>query len=156
MAKTIINHPSELEQYVGKEYGVSDWLTVEQEAINMFAEATGDHQWIHVDVEKAKQLSPYKAPIAHGFLVLSYLPMLAEMAIEMKGVAMGVNYGLNKVRFTNATKAGARIRARFTLKEFIEIPGGYRYINNAIIEIEGEEKPACIAEMIAQVYPNPS
>lgn len=156
MSKTIINHPSELKQYVGKEYGISEWYTVTQDNIQKFAEATGDHQWIHIDVEKAKKFSPYKAPIAHGFLVLSYLPMLAEMAIEMHGVAMGVNYGLNKVRFTNATKAGAKIRAKFTLKEVIDIPGGFRYINNAVIEIEGEEKPACIAEMIAQVYVNPS
>ncbi len=155
MSKTIINHPSELKQYVGKEYGVSDWYTVEQDQINKFAEATGDHQWIHVDVEKAKKFSPYKAPIAHGFLILSYLPMLGGMAIEMKGVAMGVNYGLNKVRFINATKSGARIRAKFTLKEVMEITGGYRYINSAVIEIEGEEKPACVAEMIAQVYVNP-
>jgi len=155
MSKTIINHPSELNQHLGKEYGVSDWYTVTQDNINQFAEATGDHQWIHIDVEKATKFSPYKAPIAHGFLVLSYVPMLSEMAIEMKGVAMGVNYGLNKVRFTNATKSGARIRGRFTLAEIKEIPGGFRYINNVVIEIEGEEKPACIAEMIAQVYVNP-
>lgn len=155
MSKTIINHPSELLNMVGQETGVSPWYTVEQDQINMFAEATGDHQWIHIDVEKAKKFSPYKAPIAHGFLVLSYIPMLSEMAMEMHGVAMGVNYGLNKVRFINATKAGAKIRARFVLKEVIEITGGYRYINNVTIEIEGEEKPACVAEMIAQVYVNP-
>ena len=138
---------------VGQEVGVSDWLEITQERVNQFAEATGDHQWIHVDVERAKA-GPFGAPIAHGFLTLSLLPKLVESALEIRGSRMGVNYGLNKVRFTAPVPVGSRVRSRSTLLEAKPIEnGGYQLTWQVTIELEGSPKPACVAESINRRYP---
>jgi len=144
---------AELAACVGQEVAVSDWLTITQEQVNLFAQATGDHQWIHVDVERAKA-GPFGAPIAHGFLTLSLLPKLVESALEIRGSRMGVNYGLNKVRFTAPVPVGSRVRSRSTLLEAKPIEnGGYQMTWNVTIELEGSPKPACIAESINRRYP---
>jgi acyl dehydratase len=143
----------ELAQLVGQEVAVSDWVTITQEQVNLFADATGDHQWIHVDVERAKQ-GPFGGPIAHGFLTLSLLPKLIESAIEIRESSMGVNYGLNKVRFTSPVPVGSRLRARTKLLAADTIDnGGYQFTWNVTIEREGSDKPACVAESINRRYP---
>ena len=144
---------AELARCVGQEVAVSDWLTITQEQVNLFAQATGDHQWIHVDVERAKA-GPFGAPIAHGFLTLSLLPKLVESALEIRGSRMGVNYGLNKVRFTAPVPVGSRVRSRSTLLEAKPIEnGGYQLTWQVTIELEGSPKPACVAESINRRYP---
>jgi acyl dehydratase len=143
----------ELAQHVGEEIAVSDWLTITQEQVNLFADATGDHQWIHIDVERAKQ-GPFGTTIAHGFLTLSLLPKLIESSVEVKETRMGVNYGLNKVRFTSPVPVGSRLRARSKLLAADTIDnGGYQFTWNVTIEREGSDKPACIAESISRRYP---
>jgi len=146
-----IKQLADLKDLIGQEIAISDWVTITQERINQFAEATGDHQWIHVDVEKAKN-SPFKSTIAHGFLTLSLLPLFTGECIRMPSVKMGVNYGTNKVRFTNPVPVNSRLRGRFTVKEVEEIPGGTQLTMLATIEIEGQDKPACIAESISRRY----
>ena len=144
---------TELAQLAGQEIAVSDWLTITQEQVNLFAEATGDHQWIHVDVERAKQ-GPFGGPIAHGFLTLSLLPKLLESSIGIRETKMGVNYGLNKVRFTAPVLVGTRVRARAKLLAADAIDnGGFQFTWNVTIEREGSDKPACIAESISRRYP---
>jgi acyl dehydratase len=144
---------SDLAQHVGEEVAVSDWLTVTQEQVNLFAEATGDHQWIHIDVERAKQ-GPFGGTIAHGFLTLSLLPKLLESSIEIRNTRMGVNYGLNKVRFTSPVLVGKRVRARAKLLAADAIDnGGYQFTWNVTIELEGSDRPACVAESISRRYP---
>lgn len=145
----IINGISELQGLVGQEIGVSDWFEVTQDRINLFAEATGDHQWIHVDVDRAKRKSPMGGPIAHGFLTLSLLPMLRAQTYRVEGVTAGINYGLNKLRFLDPVLAGSRIRARFKLLS-IEPKGEnqFRICNQVTIEREGSDRPACIAETL--------
>jgi acyl dehydratase len=144
---------AEMPALVGQEVAVSDWVTVTQEQVNLFADATGDHQWIHVDVEKAKA-GPFGAPIAHGFLTLSLLPRFFESAIAIGGTRMGVNYGLNKVRFTSPVPVGSRLRARLTLLacEAIE-HGGLQMTWKVSVEREGADKPVCVAESLARRYP---
>lgn len=138
---------------VGQEVAVSDWITVTQEQINQFAEATGDHQWIHVDVERARA-GPFGAPIAHGFLTLSLIPRFFETAIEIRGTRMGVNYGLNKVRFTAPVPVGSRLRARLKLLSCDPIEnGGMQMAWQVTIEREGADKPVCIAESLSRRYP---
>ncbi|MQY21339.1 MaoC family dehydratase [Nocardia macrotermitis] len=134
---------------VGTEIGVSDWMTIDQERVNTFADATGDHQWIHVDPERAAQ-GPFGRPIAHGFLTLSLSVPLMNQATTVGGIRMGINYGLNKVRFITPVPVGGRIRARVTLDAVSEIPGGIQAQRGVTIELEGAEKPACIAESIAR------
>jgi len=141
----------ELQALVGQELGLSDWVTVEQKRIDQFAEATGDHQWIHVDPAKAAQ-GPFGRTIAHGFLTLSLLPELFAHAFEIGDVRMGVNYGLNKVRFTAPVPSGGRVRGRFVLREYLPIDGGAQLTVEAAIELEGSAKPACIAETISRRY----
>jgi len=142
---------ADLSQYAGKEIGVSDWLEITQERVNQFADATGDHQWIHVDVERAtKELG---GPIAHGYLTLSLIPLLARNIITYTGVARGVNYGCNQVRFTNAVPVGKRVRMRQKLVSCEARGGGYLITNECTIEVEGEDRPACIAETLAILYP---
>ena len=137
---------------VGQEVASSDWLTVTQEQVNLFAEATGDHQWIHVDVEKAKA-GPYGAPNAHGFLTLSLLPRLFEMSIEVLDARMGVNYGLNRVRFVSPVPVGARVRGRMKLLAAEPIANnGFQMTWETAIELEGAAKPACVAESVARSY----
>ncbi|VTU36653.1 MaoC family dehydratase [Variovorax sp. PBL-E5] len=138
---------------VGQEVAVSDWLTVTQQQVNQFAEATGDHQWIHVDVERAKA-GPFGAPIAHGFLTLSLLPKFFESAIEVIESRMGVNYGLNRVRFMSPVRVGSRLRARMKLLGAEPIADqGVQMTWETSIEIEGAAKPACVAESVVRRYP---
>jgi acyl dehydratase len=142
---------SEIQSLVGQEVGVSDWLEITQDRINRFADATGDHQWIHVDVERAtKELG---APIAHGFLIVSLIPFLAKNIIQYSGVARGVNYGSNKVRFTNVVPVGSRIRMRVKMLSCDQRGGAYQVINECTIEIEGQDRPACVSENISLIYP---
>ncbi|MEO6624311.1 MAG: MaoC family dehydratase [Burkholderiaceae bacterium] len=143
---------ADLTALVGQEVAVSDWITVSQEQINQFAQATGDHQWIHVDVERAKA-GPFGAPIAHGFLTLSLIPMLSQNAMEIRQNGMGVNYGLNKVRFTGPVPAGSRVRGRFTLLKSEPIANdGLQITWQVSIEREGVAKPVCVAESIGRRY----
>lgn len=136
---------------VGQEIGVSDWLEITQDRINRFADATGDHQWIHVDIERAtKELG---APIAHGYLVLSLIPFLAKNIVAYRDMARGVNYGANKVRFTNMAPVGSRIRLRLKLLACEQRAGGYQLVNECTIEIDGENRPACVAETVSLLYP---
>ncbi len=152
MPKITINSLEELRQWVGREIAASDWLAVDQGRIDRFADATGDHQWIHVDPARAKAESPFGATIAHGYLTLSLLPHLMLETLEVQGGRMSINYGLNRVRFAAPVRAGDRIRARFTLAALEDIPGGIQLTWHALIEIEGPHKPACVAEMIARRY----
>lgn len=149
---TTLESLNDLKDYVGKEIGVSNWITVTQDMINSFGTTTMDEQWIHMDAEKAKVHSPYGDTIAHGFLVMSLLVPMSYEVLKMKDVKMGVNYGLNKLRFTNATKSGARIRGIATLKEIEYSDKGAKYITSWSVEIEGEEKPALVAEWIGVAY----
>ena len=152
MAKITIHSLDELRQWVGKEVATSDWLQVDQDRIDRFADATGDHQWIHVDPARAKAESPFGATIAHGYLTLSLIPHMMMETLDLQGGRMSINYGLNRVRFASPVRAGDRIRTRFTLARLEDIPGGIQYTWQALIEIEGQHKPACVAEMIARRY----
>jgi acyl dehydratase len=145
-----IRNISELKQLAGTEVAVSGWVTVTQEQIDAFAAATGDPQWIHVDRERAAKESPYGATVAHGFLTLSLLPQLLKDAIDLQGFRMGVNYGLNRVRFTGPVPAGSRVRARFTPVAVEDIPKGMQTIWNVVVEREGGEKPVLVAEWITR------
>ena len=151
MAKREFAHPSEMQKHVGEEIGVSDWVEVTQERINKFADATGDHQWIHVDVERAKQ-GPFGAPIAHGFLTLSLLSKFFGDAVHVQQTRMGVNYGLNKVRFPAPVPVGSRVRAHLTLAEATPIDGGLQIQWLVTVEREGSDKPVCVAESLARLY----
>jgi acyl dehydratase len=146
-------HLAELPALVGQEVAVSDWITITQEQINLFAQATGDHQWIHVDVEKAKA-GPFGAPIAHGFLTLSLIPKLFETSFMIVDSRMGVNYGLNKVRFTAPVPVGSRVRGRMKLlaSEPIE-KDGMQMTWQVTMEREGSDRPVCIAESVSRRYP---
>ena len=140
----------DLEKMAGKEIGVSDWHLIDQDRVNLFADATGDHQWIHIDVERAtKELG---SPIVHGYLTLSLLPRLGPEVMRVTGTSRGINYGCNSVRFTNMVPVGSRLRMRQTLKEVNEKAGGKQLISECIIEIEGQERPACVAETISVLY----
>jgi acyl dehydratase len=146
--------PDELKALVGSNIGTSDWLTIDQPMIDKFAEATGDHQFIHVDVEKAK-LTPFGSTIAHGFLSLSIMPVLTQMADmpRLENIKMGVNYGGNKTRFLAPVRSGKRVRGHFKLLEIEEKrPGQWQQTVEYTLEIEGEEKPALIAEWITQFF----
>ena len=141
---------ADLPGLVGQEAGVSDWLEITQERVNQFAEATGDHQWIHIDVERATR--EIGGPIAHGYLTLSLIPFLSSKLMRVTGVTRGINYGSDKVRFTNMVKVGKRIRLRQKLLSAEPKAGGMQLKNECTIEIEGEERPACVAETISIVY----
>ncbi len=141
---------SDIQSFVGQEIGVSDWFEVTQEKVNLFAEATGDHQWIHVDVERATR--EIGGPIAHGFLTLSLIPMLGAQILRVEGVTRGINYGCNKVRFTGMVRVGKRVRMRQTLVGVEARSGGLQITNVCTIEIEGEERPACVAETLSVIY----
>jgi len=141
---------SQLPDFIGKEVGLTDWIVVDQERINQFADATGDHQYIHLDAERAAQ-TPFGTTIAHGFLTLSLLSMLSGMGggLKLENTVMGINYGLDKVRFLNPVKSGAKIRARFVLTSVEEKkPGSFLLKHNVTVEIDGEEKPALIADWL--------
>ena len=140
----------QLRQLVGKEVAVTDWVAVSQERIDAFAGATQDHQWIHVDRERAARESPYGTTVAHGFLSLSLLPHLLGQAIEIQGTRLGINYGLNRVRFTGPVPAGSRVRARFRLAAVEDIDRGVQMTWNVTVEREGEAKPVLVAEWITR------
>ena len=152
MPVTQIESIAALRDYVGREVATSDWLDVSQERINQFAEATEDRQWIHVDPDRAARESPFKETIAHGFLTLSLLSELGKRAMSVGGVRMGINYGLNRVRFVSPVPAGSRIRARFTLALVDDIRGGVQATWNVTVEREGSEKPCCVAEWLVRYY----
>ena len=144
---------SDLQALVGQHLADSDWITIDQHRIDLFAEATGDHQWIHVDVERAKKDMPGGKTIAHGFLTLSLIPMLNSQISHINNVRNGINYGCNKVRFTSPVPAGSKVRARAKLIAADPMDkGGVRLTNQVTIEIEGQERPACVAETMAIVY----
>ncbi|GAC1328963.1 MAG: 3-hydroxyacyl-thioester dehydratase HtdZ [Candidatus Dormibacteria bacterium] len=134
---------------VGTELPPSEWHEVTQEEINLFADATGDHQWIHVDPERARS-GPFGGPIAHGYLTLSLVPVLMSTVVKVEGVKLGINYGLNKVRFPSPVPAGSRVRARSTLKEATPLPGGVQAVFEVMVEAQGSEKPACVAETVVR------
>ncbi len=138
---------------VGEEIGVSDWVEIDQDRVNLFADATGDHQWIHVDVERAKKELPTGGPIAHGYLTLSLIPWLGGQISTIKQVSRGINYGSNKVRFTNMVPVGSKVRAKSKLLSAEPKAGGTQLISEVTIEIEGQDRPACVAETISIVYP---
>jgi acyl dehydratase len=143
---------AELPGLVGTELGTSDWFEVTQQHVNLFAEATGDHQWIHVDVERAKKESPYGGPIAHGYLTLALLVPLFTQVLTVTDTTMGVNYGLNKVRFPAPVPVGAKVRMTATLKQVDEFAGGLQLTFACVIEREGGDKPVCIAEPVYRYY----
>ncbi len=144
---------AELEPLVGTRLGTSSWLTVTQERINTFADATGDHQWIHIDPERAVKESPFGGPIAHGYLTLSLIvPMFGEV-LTVESLKMGVNYGLNKVRFTNPVPAGGRVRLAATLKSLENLPkGGVQVVVDGLIELEGSDRPAAVVEAVYRYF----
>lgn len=152
---TRLTNTSELSAYVGKELGLTEWMPMTQQRINTFADATEDFQWIHTDVERSASFSPYKKTVAHGFLVLSMASKVSYDTFSIENVAMGVNYGLDKVRFPNATKSGNFFRGRVSLLECDEIKGGVKYKMEIVFELKGEDKPACVAEFIAIAYAGP-
>jgi len=141
-----------LASLAGQEIGVSDWLQIDQARINQFADATGDHQWIHVDVERAKREMPGGKTIAHGYLTLSLIPGLTGGMLRVEGVTRGINYGSNKVRFTNMVPVRSRVRARQKLVAVEARSGGMQLTNEVTIEIEGQQRPACVAETISLIY----
>jgi acyl dehydratase len=145
-----IERPADLRDYAGKEIGVSDWFTVDQAIIDKFAEATGDHQWIHVDVERAKREMPGGRTIAHGYLTLSLVPRLAQTIYRVKKRSRGLNYGSNRIRFTGQVPAGSRIRLRQQIKSVEPVEGGgVRITAESKVEVEGADKPALVAETIS-------
>ena len=143
---------AELKALVGQEVAVSDWVEISQERVNQFAEATGDYQWIHLDVERCKRESPFGGPIAHGYLTLSLLPMLMENSVRMTDVRMGVNYGLNKVSFPAPVPVGSKVRSRTTVVSVEDIEGGAQVTWLVTVEREGSDKPVCVAESISRRY----
>ncbi|GAB2922913.1 MaoC family dehydratase [Rhodococcus aerolatus] len=136
----------------GETLGSSDWTEITQEMVNTFADATGDHQWIHVDVERAKAESPFGGPIAHGYLTLSLVPMLSWQVFSSEGAKMGVNYGTNKVRFPSPVPVGSRVRSTLVLTEATMVGEAVQTVVTSTIEIEGGSKPACVAETVSRVY----
>ena len=147
-----VERPADLVGYAGKEIGVSDWYTVTQDQINKFADATGDHQWIHVDVERCKTEMPGGKTIAHGWLTLSLVPRLASTIYHVKNRSRGINYGANRVRFTGPVPAGSRIRLRLKIKEVEQVKGGVRVTNEGTMELEGASRPVLVSETIGMVY----
>lgn len=142
---------SELQPLVGQELGVSEWVTVTQERIDTFAQATGDHQWIHTEPERAR-VGPYGCTIAHGFLTLSLMPEMAATAYRVTEARMGVNYGLNRVRFPSPVRSGSKVRGRFKLLEYVPLEGGAQITLECTMEREGGDKPVCVAESLSRQY----
>ena len=154
MAATVIPSIAALKSVVGQKLGTSEWTTVSQKQIDAFAEATGDHQWIHVDVERAKRESPFKQPIAHGYLTISLAPVLLPQVVRVEGVKMAVNYGLESMRLPAPVPSGARVRMSAELKDVREMPGGgARATWGLSFEVEGGTKPVCVADAIYVYLP---
>ena len=148
---TTIKHPSELAALVGQQVATSGWLTIDQDRIDAFADATGDHQWIHVDRERARQ-TPAGTTIAHGFLTLSLISALMRDGVEIGGLRMAINYGLNRVRFVSPVPSGSRVRAMVSLKAANDVAGGVQATWDVTVEREGHEKPALVAEWLVRYY----
>ncbi|WP_372352122.1 MaoC family dehydratase [Streptomyces sp. KL116D] len=141
----------ELKGAVGEQLGYSDWVEIEQQRIDRFAEATGDHQWIHVDPERAKD-GPFGTTIAHGYLTLSLLPLFGPQLLSVEGMKMGVNYGTNKVRFPAPVPVGSRLRATATITSVDDVPGGVQLAVAFTVERDGGDKPVCVAESVSRYY----
>jgi acyl dehydratase len=153
MKTLTVEYPKDLKQHIGEELGPSDWMTVDQAMIDKFAEATGDHQWIHVDVERAKREMPGGKTIAHGYLTLSLVPRLAATLVKVEKRRRGINYGSNKVRFTSVVPAGSRVRLRQRIVAVDEVSGGgHRITSEMKVEVEGQERPALVAETMGIQY----
>jgi len=148
----ILDSPSEALQHLGEPLGPTEWATILQDRIDAFAEATGDHQWIHVDPERAAT-GPFGAPIAHGYLTLSLANLFLPDLIEVHGISMGVNVGVEKVRFPNPVRVGSRIRGRGEIVSAEEVGGGIQVVIRVTIEIEGVEKPACVVDTVSRFFP---
>jgi len=152
-AMLVVQTPKDLKQHIGKTLGPSEWIVVDQPMIDKFAEATGDHQWIHVDVERAKREMPGGKTIAHGYLTLSMVPRMASTLLEVTKRSRGINYGSNKIRFISPVQAGSRIRVRQRITGADEVPGnGVRVSSEMTVEIEGQERPALVGEIIGIRY----
>ena len=152
MARTSVEGVEGVQGLVGRHLGYSDWVEITQERVNEFAEATGDHQWIHVDPERAKRESPFGGPIAHGYLTLSLLPMLMPQILEVSGFRMGVNYGTEKVRFPSPVPVGSRVRAGATLDSATPFDGGIQIVVTVTVEVEGASKPSLVATTLTRRY----
>ncbi|QKV95813.1 MaoC family dehydratase [Streptomyces sp. NA02950] len=148
----IFTSTDELRSAIGQELGPSDWLEIDQKRIDLFADATDDHQWIHVDAEKAAQ-GPFGTTIAHGYLTLSLLPAFTPQLMRVDGVRMGINYGVNKVRFPSPVPVGSRLRATARIRELTEVTDGVQLTLVVTLEREGGDKPACVAEIVVRYYP---
>ncbi|NBU55577.1 MAG: MaoC family dehydratase [Acidimicrobiia bacterium] len=149
MAATTLNGPDDVRANVGKHLGYSEWITVDQDRVNLFADATGDHQWIHVDVERATS-GPFGAPIAHGYLTLSLSNYFLPQIVEVQGFSAGVNYGVDKVRFPSPVKVGSRVRAGAELAAVTEVTGGLQTTIVITVEVEGSPKPACVIDSLSR------
>jgi acyl dehydratase len=152
----VIQNLDVLATWVGQEVACSDWLAIDQKRIQQFADATGDQQWIHIDPDRARSESPYGETIAHGFLTLSLLPALMQSCIQVDGLAMAINYGLDRVRLPSPVLSGQRVRARFALDSLDAVGGGMQARWTATVEAKGGERPACVAEMVVRYYPKPT
>ena len=148
---TSFEHLTDLQALVGQEVGVSDWISVDQQRINLFADATGDHPWIHIDAERAAR-GPFGTTIAHGFLTLSLLPEMSASAFQVRDTRMGVNYGLDRVRFPAPVPVNSRLRGRFKLTKYEPIEGGAQLTVEVTMEREGSSKPVCVAESLARRF----
>jgi len=149
----LLESPQALRQLIGRQIGVTEWMLLTQERIQQFAEVTDDRQWIHLEPERARRESPYGTTVAHGFLTLSLLSSLLRQALQIReGTRMSINYGLNRVRFPAPVPAGAKIRARFTLRSVEEVPGALEVVLEATLETEGANKPCCVAEWVLRYY----
>ena len=153
MATTILDGIDAVRAAVGTHLGFSDWEAVTQERVDLFADATGDHQWIHVDVERANAESPFGGPIAHGYLTLAMSNEFLPRIVEVRGVSMGVNYGVDKVRFPTPVRVGARVRAGAELVAVDDVSGGIQTTMRVTIEVEGADKPACVIDALSRFYP---
>ena len=148
----VVERPADLARHIGQKLGPSDWITVDQAMIQRFADATGDHQWIHVDVERAKRDMPGGKTIAHGYLTMSLVPQLAYRLYDVRNKSRGLNYGSNKVRFTSPVPAGSRLRMHMTLKDVHLVVGGARITSDCTVELEAQERPALVAEIVSMVF----
>ncbi len=148
----VFNNPQELFDAKGESLGHTEWLTIEQDRINLFADATGDHQWIHVDPEKAKD-GPFGACIAHGYLTLSLVNVFLPDLVEVRGIKMGVNYGCNNVRFPASVPVGSRIRGSAEILDVEAVKGSVQATTRVTVEIDGNDRPACVVDTISRYYP---
>ena len=149
---TIVQGTAGLRDLVGQHLGYSDYLEVGQDRVNQFAEATGDHQWIHVDVERAKRESPFGGPIAHGYLTLSLGPLLVPQVVQVQGISMGVNYGSEKIRFPAPVPVGSKLRVGVEVLDVTDVKGGVQITMRMTFEVEGAEKPSCVAENVYRYF----